>query len=94
MPRRLGAEPLPVVVDRPELGPITERLLKVVAEELFILGEPGPERVGEPGGKTFVQPSPGALEQPRIRRVTDQDVAEVEIVGRARLRQADELFVA
>ena len=94
VPRRLGAEPPPVVVDRAELGPVAERLLEVVAEDLFVLGEPGPERVGEPGGEAFVQPGPGALEQARVRRVTDQDVAEVEVVGRARLRPADELFAA
>ena len=93
-PRRLGAEPPPVVVDRAELGPVAERLLEVVAEDLLVLGEPGPERVGEPGGEAFVQPGPGALEQAGIRRVADQDVAEVEVVGRARLRPADELLAA
>ena len=45
MPRRLGAEPPPVVVDRAELGPVAKRLLEVVAEDLFVLGEPGPEHV-------------------------------------------------
>ena len=83
-----------MVVDRAELGPVAKRLLEVVAEDLFVLGEPGPERVGEPGDEAFVQPGPGALEQAGVRRVADQDVAEVEVVGRTRLRPADELFVA
>ena len=41
-----------------------------------------------------MQPGPGPLEQARVCRVTDQDVAEGEVIGRARLRPADELFVA
>jgi hypothetical protein len=94
VPRRLGAEPLPVVVYRAELGLVAKRLFEVVTEDLFVLGKPGPERVGEPAGEAFVQPGPGALEQARVRRVTDQDVTEGEVVGRARLRPADELFAA
>ena len=90
----VGAEPPPGVVDRSELGPVAERLLEVVAEDLLVLGEPGPEHDGEPGGEAFVQPGPGTLEQAGVRRVADQDVAEVEVVGRARLRPADELFAA
>ena len=38
VPRGLGAEPPPVVVDRAELGAVAERLLEVVAEDLFVLG--------------------------------------------------------
>src|SRR6516165_4808019 len=94
MPRRLGAEPPPVVIYRAELGAVAKRLLEVVAEDLFVLGEPGSEGVGEPGGEAFVQPGPGSLEQACVRRVADQDVAEVEIVSRARLRPADELLAA
>ena len=41
-----------------------------------------------------MQPGPGSLEQACVRRVADQDVAEVEVVGCARLRPADELLAA
>jgi len=58
MPRRLSPEPPPVVVDRTKLGPVVQRFFEVVADDLFVLGDLRPDRAGEPGSETFVQPGP------------------------------------
>ncbi len=67
-----------VRVDRPELAPIRVGPLEVVSDNLvhLDLGIPRPVGLLEPVGEPFVQVGAPSLEDPLVRRVTDEDVLE------------------
>ena len=59
-----------------ELGPVAERLLEVVADDLLVPGRPVARLVLEPAGERLVQLRPRRLRDRVVGRVADHQVAE------------------
>src|SRR6185437_14371734 len=86
----------PVVVERPELGEESMRLLQVVPQDLGELERALPLGVHAvcPFDEAFVRLGTGALELAVVGRIPDQDVmeAEVRLTVDTRLGRVDELL--
>ena len=90
-PRRQAAC---AVVDRPQLSPVAERLLEVVAEDLLDLDDPLAGPLLDPDDEALVQVGPHLLGDPGVRGIADQLVTEAVplLAGHDRTVRADQLL--
>src|SRR5207248_11309723 len=82
---RVGAELVPVVVERPQLRQVAVRLLEVVAEDLLVLARAVAVDAVGPADELLVQRRARALEQSLVGRVPDEHVVEAPRILEAAL---------
>ena len=77
-----------------EVRQVAERLLEVVADDLFVLGEATADLLLEPCGVPLVQGCPCPLRDRVVRGVADEQMAEAEasLTGEDRRLEPDEVL--
>ena len=75
--------------DGAELGPVTKRVLEVIADDLGMLGDSASSGILDPVGKALVKLSPQGLRSRPVSRLLDEDVTEAKAGARTGRGTAD-----